>query len=82
MRGCPAEFEKYHASLKADEERAWKRCADYNKYGCRDGMNPPSAKAELDAAEAASRRYDNAPYDTSEFCKDRYTAPRKPVELN
>jgi hypothetical protein len=82
LDACPAEFQEYRASLQEAKDRAWQRCADYNKYGCRDGMNPPSAKVVLDAAEAASRRLNNTSYSSTDWCNDRYTAPRKPAELN
>lgn len=81
MRGCSDEFDKYRASLEADKERAWKKCHNYGKYDC---LNYPdsSAKAVLEAAEAASSRLDDLGYSSTKWCNNRYTAPRKPVELN
>lgn len=75
MRNCPNEYEQYKKDLKEREERAWQKCQNYGRYGCMDGMS--GSKSVFEAAEAASRRLNEAPYET-DWCRNRYTAPLKP----
>ena len=82
MRNCPKEYEQYRQELEARKERAWQKCQDYRNYGCvpwaGPGYKDPTAQALLQEAESLDRRVAALSWNHSEWCNNRYSAPRKP----